>query len=142
MCCGTPTTLYGTTTITTSYTTLVPTTTTIKPYGTIETVTYTLCSAYSGNACLGPTTSTGVRTADYFATQTKTTTVTQILPLTKTTTYPTATISTPCPSKRDGELMEEFDKRSAGTPMVNSKCHNIRLSVIEQGSGDHQTGQP
>lgn len=121
MCCGTPTTLYGTTTLTTSYTTLVPTTTTIKPYGTMEVSNYTRCTGYDGNTCLGYTTVLGTRIIDYFYTQTKTSTITQVLPLTTTTTFPTATVSTPCPSKRDGKLMEEFDKRSDGMVNVGSK---------------------
>ncbi|KIM26788.1 hypothetical protein M408DRAFT_177756 [Serendipita vermifera MAFF 305830] len=131
MCCGTPTTLYGTTTLTSSYTTKTTATTTIPPYASYSTHITSYCVTSSSSQCVSSTTQTQIAIFDHFFPETKTTTITSIVPVTTTKTYPTHTVSTPCPYKRDSDVLEGFEKRGAGSTInVGTKWGIAAVAVL------------
>ncbi|PVG04114.1 hypothetical protein CPB86DRAFT_792854 [Serendipita vermifera] len=97
-----PTTLYDTSVFTTSVPTTFVTTSSIPPYAQYSTRYETDASGF--------TTSTIAYTFDWMYGRKITTTVTRVVPITSTRTIPTATISTPCVTKRAEEI-EAIEKR-------------------------------
>ncbi|PVG04115.1 hypothetical protein CPB86DRAFT_821556 [Serendipita vermifera] len=105
-----PETLYDTSVFTTNVSTTFVTTSSVRPYGTVSTQYITKCNTDANGNCVNYTTSTNVYTIDYFYGRNITTTVTKVVPVTSTKTIPTATISTPCVTKRADEI-DSSEKR-------------------------------
>ncbi|KIM33404.1 hypothetical protein M408DRAFT_153929 [Serendipita vermifera MAFF 305830] len=89
------TTLYGTTTVTTTYTTYIPRTTTLFPYRSTVTTVLTGCAQSSGSSCASTYSMTGEYIDQRVSTRTITASVAQTVALTTVTSYPTSTISSP-----------------------------------------------